>query len=119
MTYTQDEYQVVQNSPFTYEAVAAQLRLTGSVHIGWTDDAMTHMDVVLHDDIVQVGPSNRLDASPDRLWVGVIGYGLWAFHLGDTDIHSSYVAEKLGFRGANVTVQKLTDLINGVNKALA
>ena len=117
--FTQDEYGVVANSPETYQAAAAELRSAGSVSLGWTDNAMSHMDVLLVLNPRQVGPSNRMDIRPHKLFVAVAGFGMFGFALErNNPMHHAYLGEKLGMR-PTVTTEALADLFNGVVDALA
>ena len=113
--FAQDEYGVVANSASTYQAVAEQLRASGSVSLGWTDNASSHLDVLFVLTPVQVGPSNRMDHHPGKLFVAVAGYGMFAFALERSHgpLHPGYLAEKLGMR-YSVTTEALADLVNGV-----
>jgi hypothetical protein len=116
--FTQDEYGVVANSPDTYRAAAEKLRTSGCVSLGWTDNASSHMDVLLAVP-PQVGPSNRMDNSARKLFVAVSGYGMFGFRRTRTDpLHPAYLAEKLGMR-YSVTTEALSDLVNGVMGELA
>ena len=117
--FTQDEYGVVENSPGTYRAVAQELRGFGSILLGWTDNAMSHMDVLFVYDPTQIGPLNRMDQHPGKLLVAVAGYGMFGFKVRDDDyLHHAYLGEKLGFR-PSVTTEALAALVNGVMAELA
>lgn len=113
--FTQDdEYGVVENSPETFRAAAAELRASGSVSLGWTDNAMSHMDILLVLAPTQVGPSNRMDKHPGKLFVAVAGYGMFGFAIQrNQPLHHAYLGEKVGLRGS-VTTEALADLVNGV-----
>lgn len=117
MSYTKDGYGVVFNSDDTYAEAAKDLNLGGSVVLGWTEQQGTHMDVLLSLPSA-IGPSNRLDNNWPKLFVGVVGKGLYAFSVSTSELHPNYIAEKLGFDSPNVTAVALTELINGVLKAL-
>ena len=111
--FTQDEYGVVENSPQTYRAIYNKLISDRTVLMGWTDNAMSHMDILLALPDT-VGPLNRLDARPVKLVVGVVGYGLFAFAVQrNADIHHSYLAAKLGMRPTKTT-EALAELVLGV-----
>ena len=112
--FTQDEYGVVSNSTVTFRAVAEELRMSGSVSLGWTDNAMSHMDVLLVLNPRQVGPSNRMDNRPRKLFIAVAGYGMFGFALDrNGPLHHAYLGEKLGMR-PTMTTEALADLFNGV-----
>lgn len=113
-TFTQDEYGVVHNSSDTYLAAAAELWGRGRVLIGWTDEAMTHMDVLLSVASDSVGPLNRMDMRVPKLLIGVAAYGMFGFRIrSDDPIHHAYLGEKLGLR-PSPTTEALADLVNGV-----
>lgn len=118
--FTQDEYGVVANSDDTFQAAAAELCDSGSVSLGWTDNAMSHLDVLLVIAPTQVGPSNRMDTRPSKLFVAVAGYGMFGFEVASRSgpLHPAYLAEKLGMR-YSVTTEALADLVNGVMAELA
>lgn len=112
--FTQDEYGVVSNSPNTFQAAAEQLRDSGAVSLGWTDDAMSHLDVLLVLAPPQVGPTNRMDHHPGKLFVAVAGYGMFGFAVErNNPLFHAYLGEKLGMRPC-VTTEALADLVNGV-----
>lgn len=112
--FTQDEYGVVANSPDTFRAATEELRLTGAVSLGWTDNASSHLDVLLVLSPTQVGPSNRMDTRPSKLFVAVAGFGMFGFAVERKgDLHPSYLAEKVGMR-YSVTTEALAELVNGV-----
>jgi hypothetical protein len=112
--FTADEYGVVQNSPDTYRAAAEELRASGSVAIGWTDNAMSHLDVLLVLAPQKVGPCNRMDPTPNKLFIGVAGYGVFGFALRVGALHPDYLAEKLRMHPSSVTTVALAQLFNGV-----
>jgi hypothetical protein len=118
--FTQDEYGVVANSPDTFQAAAEELRDSGSVSLGWTDNAMSHLDVLLVLAPTQVGPTNRMDHHPGKLFVAVAGYGMFGFATTTRNgpLHHAYLAEKVGMR-PSVTTEALADLVNGVMSDLA
>jgi hypothetical protein len=116
--FTQDAYNVVENSPHTYRAAAAELRGFGSILLGWTDNNFSHMDVLLVYEPREVGPLNRMDSRASKLIVAVAGRGMFGFAVrGDDPIHHAYLAEKLGF-SPSVTTEALAELVNGVMAAL-
>ena len=116
-TFTQDEYGVVHNSPDTYLAAATELWGRGRVLIGWTDEAMTHMDILLSVASDSVGPLNRMDMRVPKLFIGVVAYGMFGFRIRPDDpIHHDYLGEKLGMR-PSPTTEALADLVNGVMAA--
>lgn len=119
-TYTQDEYGVVSNSPGTYAAAAKELQNTGAVSLGWTDNEMSHLDVLLVLAPWQVGPKNRMDNTSSKMFIGVAGHGMFGFRTrADDPIHPAYLAQKLGIPPSSVTADRLADLFNGVMAALA
>ena len=116
--FTQDEYGVVHNSAGTYLAAASVLLNHGRILMGWTDDAMTHMDVLLAVVNESVGPLNRMDARPRKLIVAVASYGMFGFAIHrDDPLHHAYLGEKLGLR-PSPTTEALADLVNGVIAAM-
>ena len=117
-TFTQDAYGVVQNSPDTYAAAADELSTTGWLSLGWTDNAMSHLDVLLVLAPRQVGPSNRMDYNPAKLFIAVAGWGMFGFQVRrDDPLFHAYLGEKLGMR-PSATTEALADLFNGVMAAL-
>lgn len=116
MTEFTYEYGVVTNSLRTYTAAAERIRGQGYVLMGWTDNAMSHMDVLLAiaEPFSSVGPLNRIDNHTLRLLVGVAGRGMFGFAIrADNFVHHVYLAEKLGF-GPSATTEALAELVNGI-----
>lgn len=115
-----DEYGEVTNSQGTFIGIANDLNVHGSVVIGWTDGDGTHFDILFvafpeqHGDL-----QGGLRGSTD-LFVSIMRKGAFGFLSDRTGTHPSYVAEKLGLSEyrASSTVEKLTDLINGVRHAI-
>jgi hypothetical protein len=114
--FDQDEFGEVLNSEKTYQAIADSLEKNGSIIFGWTDQAGTHLDVMLVVNPIQVGHLQRGLRWSD-LFVSVVGFGTHGFEIDHDDTHYGYIGEKLRL-GTNITTEKLAALINGVKKLL-
>jgi len=115
--YDQDEYGEVLNGKKTYKSIASTLEQNGSVVIGWTDQAMTHLDILFTVAPIQVGGLQRGMSHAD-LFVSVSAYGMFAFDIKEDYLHPGYVGEKLGLSGENTTTIRLAELITEVRKRL-
>jgi hypothetical protein len=117
--YDQDSYGTVLNTPKTYDAIAADLQKHGSVIIGWTEGAMTHLDILFTVAPIQVGSLQRGMSTHTDLFVSVSHFGMHGFEINDDDLHPGYVNEKINLGGGdNVTSVAFTELINQVKKRL-
>lgn len=114
--FTQDEYGEVLNSTDTYKAIADVLESRGSVVIGWTDEAGSHLDILFTLHPIQVGSLQRGMRWTD-LFVSISSFGMHGFDIDDEELHYGYIGEKLNL-GINVTSEKVGELINGVKKLL-
>lgn len=112
-----DEYGEVVNAPETFMIIASLLDTGAPAAIGWTDEQGTHLDLLLCCKAVVLNHLQRGLGAGD-LFVSVMSFGAFGFKVDRQPLHPSYVGEKLNL-GNNVTTERLTDLINGVNEALA
>lgn len=114
---TQDEYGVVHNSSETYATLAKILHTQHMWMMGWSDDASSHLDVLLAVVSENSGPLNTMDTNLPKMVIGVSRMGIYGFNfLRFSPLHPAYVAEKLGMR-LSPTTEALTDLVNGVLEA--
>jgi len=113
----QDKYGEVYNSERTFTGIARLLERHTSVVIGWTDQMASHLDVLFTVQPIQAGMLQRGMSAHTDLFVSVSHYGMFGFEIRDTDLHPSYVAEKL-LLGNDLTTEKLTELIAGVRAHL-
>lgn len=114
----QDEYGEIINGEKTYKEIAHILRTGRSVIIGWTDEEYTHLDLLF-----SLSPykqsSNYLQRGLrgiNEVYVCIIGIGAFGFDI-DGEKSSEYISEKLNIHG-QPTVDKLTELINGIIKEI-
>lgn len=112
-----DSYEII-NGNETYTEIAKKLAMHIPVLIGWTDEEMSHFDILFtyntykpKDSYIQRG------IRADDLFVSVMGKGSFGFLMNDDELDGSYVGEKLGM-GTNITTTKLAKLITGVKSAL-
>jgi hypothetical protein len=114
-----DKYDEVINGEETYQKIAETLYLSSAVIIGWTDEEMTHYDILFTQLPFQFGSNLQGGIKPTSdLFVSIMRKGAFAFDIKNTDTHWSYYSEKLGGGFGETTGQKLADLINGVKKYL-
>ncbi len=117
---TQDSWGEVLNSQETYDDIALALSGGRSVIIGWTDEQMSHFDILFHYKWMRHPENNQIQGGIDArndLFVSIMRKGAFGFDVNETNTHSSYYGEKLNM-GNGITVEKLAELINGVKKAL-
>lgn len=116
----QDEYGTVFNSEKTYTGLAKILNRHGSAIIAWTEQQGSQMDIWLTVQPIQAGPVGRGLRATTDLFVAVIGFGAFGFEIDRNNaLHAGYVAEKLSWGEVNITIEKITELIEGVIKELA
>lgn len=112
----QDEYGEIINGEKTYKEIAHILRTGRSVIIGWTDEKYTHLDLLF-----SLSPYKQSGNYLQRglrgineVYVCIISIGAFGFYI-DGEKSSGYISEKLNIHG-QPTVDKLTELINGIIK---
>lgn len=109
-----DEYGEVINHEDTYAAIASYLNKRWNVIIGWTDQNMTHYDILFTLAAAKFGCLQR-GLSGRELFVSIIGRGAFGFNLGNPERSGSYISEKLNIKGSE---NEINELVNGVIKAL-
>jgi len=118
-----DEYGLVINGAGTYQELAWELQFGEQpVIFGWSDEQGTQLDILM----VAAGHAKQLTENLQRgvnagthLLVSAIGVGAAGFDLTNGQWKSpSYVAEKLSINPSNIVAQPLSELVNGVIKAL-
>ncbi len=107
-----DKYEEVINGKNTYRTIADFLLIKEPVIIGWTDEEYTHYDILFNLGCQKFGMLQRGLKQTD-LYVSVMSIGSFGFKL-DSEKHPGYVAEKLFHGKLDGSVEKLTELINGV-----
>ena len=111
-----DEYGEVINGEQTYIKIAKFLKDKTPILVGWTDEEFTHYDILFIYNCNGMGMYQRGIRISD-LFVSIISVGSFGFKT-DTEKGVGYVAEKL-FKGrTDVSVEKVTQLINGIIKEL-
>lgn len=116
-----NEYKEIINGADTYKTIANMLLENGSILVGWTDQAATHVDILfVYDTACQV--SNYLTIQrgirPSDLFVCIMSRGAFGFEIDNTNTSAGHYAEKLNLDGWGSTVEALAELINGVKKAI-
>lgn len=102
------------NGPETFSAIAAELIDNQCCVVGWTDGRSSHHDVLFVLSPKKFGSLQGGLGGNGYMFVTLMRYGSFAFEVARTnDLHSNYVAEKLGEHN-NVTTKALAELINGV-----
>jgi hypothetical protein len=117
--FEQDEYGEVFNSPDNFKAMAKVLEQHGSLVIGWTDEAGSHLDILLVLQPIQVGVLQGGQSAHWDLFVSVLRTGSgFGFKIDVAEpSHPNYVSEKLQIN-AGSTTDKLAELVNGVRELL-
>lgn len=112
-----DEYGEVINGQATYDEIVANLVLGRSIMIGWTDEQMSHFDILFSFRAGRYGSQIQGGLRPETdLLVSIMRVGAFGFEVNASELHPGYVGEKLFMSGT--TCEKLTELINGVKKEL-
>lgn len=117
--YDTDQYGYICNGVGTTATAVIDLMERGPVVLNWTDCEGSVMNLLLDFDPTRVGhEGGPVDAGPGKLWVGVAGYGCYAFGIGRVGpLVADYISEKLGVR-SRLTSQILGDLITDIRNAL-
>ena len=117
--YDKDRYGYICNGVGTTRAAVIDLMERGPVVLNWTDMEGTILNVLLDFDPTRVGhPGGPVDGGPGKLWVGVAGYGCYAFGVGRVGpLVGPYISEKLGIR-SQLTSHILGDLITDIRTQL-
>jgi hypothetical protein len=111
-----DNYSEIINGEDTYREIANHLKEGKSVFIGWTDNEMTHYDILFtYKEVISEGCHQRGMRAGD-LFVSIIGIGAFGFNLGEKA--PGYIAEKLFHGRYDETVDKITELINKIGAQL-
>ena len=115
-----DEHGEAINGEKTYQRIAKDLQdEQDSVLVGWTDENMTHFDVLFVLNAQQRGINIHGGIKPDKdLFVAIMRKGAFAFSVTGPELHQGYIAEKLGLINQSKTTKKLADLLNGVKSNL-
>lgn len=109
-----NEYDEVINGEDTYKTIAKNLSYEIPTLIGWTDERATHYDILFtcganKNGYIQGGiRANDLFISIMR--IGAFGFKFKTYE----EKHPSYIAEKLFNGRLDSSVEKVTELINGV-----
>jgi len=120
----EQQYGEIINGEETYSDIAEILLNTGnlldgnSVLIGWTDENMTHFDILFSLYINKQGTNIQGGIRDTDLFVSIMRLGAFGFEINKKEIHYGYISEKLFLRGDSITNEKLGELINGVRKHL-
>ena len=114
-----DNYGEIINSEKTFKHIAMRLKTGKSIIIGWADQEGTHYDVLFTGGAYkQEGNYLQRGLRGNELFVSVMSHGAFGFNL-DGEKSSGYIAEKLHFGcWSNITMEKLSELINGVIRHL-
>ncbi len=109
----QDEYGNVLNDHKTYLGLVVGL-LIRPVVFAWTDEQGSHLDILMTYEPAQYGNLQRGMNSKTDLFIAVSGYGMFGFELNGFEKYPTYVGEKLGMGGSNLTTIALAEMINAV-----
>lgn len=113
--YDMDDYGCIINGPGTY-ATAARDLWRHPVVLNWTNDRSTLYNILLALNPVRFGqPGGLIDASPEKLWVGIAGRGCFGFNPSGY-CAPPYAAEKLGI--PLVDAEGVAELITGIRGKL-
>lgn len=110
-------FRELSNDGPTFAELAARLN-ANSVAFRWKDGHGSAMSICMSIPafVTYVPGCDR----SRTLFVAIEGYGMYPFSIeADADTHPTYVGEKLMSDRVNNTTVALTELINGVRRALA
>lgn len=109
-----NKYNEVINGEETYKGIAEELVNGNAIGIGWTDEILTHLDIIFKLCIVKHGNFQR-GLRWNNLYVSIIDHTSYAFNVDDIKL-GTYIQEKI--RMNNECGDKVAELINGVILAL-
>lgn len=114
-----NNYGEVINGQDTYDDIALCISGGKNCLIGWTDEQMSHFDILFHYKWIWVEGSQIQGGIRPKsdLFVSIMRMGFFAFEIDHLDTDSGYYAEKLNM-STGITGEKLAELINGVKKAI-
>lgn len=104
------KYDEIINGELTYNFIATELKMGKAIGIGWTDEIVTHFDIIFKLGIDKFGDFQRGIRS-NYLFVSIIDHTSYAF-VPDSIKEGNYIQEKL--RMNNGCGDKLKELINGI-----
>lgn len=111
-----NEYFEVINGQGTYSYIASVLKDGRAIMIGWTDQEYTHYDIMFKLGVVGEGGYQRGIKNSDLI-VAIMSIGAFGFKTDDKK-HPTYVAEKLFNSRCDSSVEKVTELMNGIIEEL-
>lgn len=111
-----NKYGEVINGNETYKTIAKYLTYGESALIGWTDEADTHYDILFNYNALSAGFTQG-GIKGDDLFISIMRVGAFGFKTDDKKC-PGYIAEKLFNGRLDKSVEKVTELINGVIKEL-
>ena len=114
--YKINNYNEVLNDMGTYRVIAGNLKRGYSTFIGWTDSDSTHYDILFTYWFTGEGCYQRGLRITD-LFVSIMSFGSFGFKT-DSSKDVAYIAEKLFNDRIDDSVERVTQLINGIIYAL-
>lgn len=112
-----EEYGEIINSAETYEDIANILKMHNSILIGWTDEIVSHYDILFLYKTQFYGSNIQGGIKSNDLFISIMRKGAFSFEINDSKKSSGYIAEKLNLSD-DETAEKLAELINGVIRKL-
>ena len=110
-------FRELSNDNVTFMEIAARLRGQHAVAFRWKDGHGSAMSVCM---AIPSSLTYIPGCGAVSLFVAIEGYGMYPFSIEEhADTHPTYVGEKLMSDRVNDTTVALTELINGVRRALA
>ena len=111
-----DKYGEVINGEKTYVKIAESLKKGTPFFIGWYDEDFTHYDILFSYKCDGEGMHQRGIRNSD-LFVSIMSIGSYGFKL-EYPKATEYIGEKLFGGRTDISVEKVTQLINGVIEEL-
>ena len=111
-----NKYDEVINGKYTYKTIAKNIIEEVPTLIGWTDEERTHYDILFTYEVDKNGYVQS-GIKENDLFISIMRTGAFGFKI-DSEKYPEYIAEKLFNGRVDSSVEKLTELINGIIKEL-
>ena len=107
-----NEYDEVINGKDTYKEIAKNLINSVPTLIGWTDEIATHYDILFDYEVDKNGYVQS-GIKENDLFISIMRLGAFGFKT-DNKKYAGYIAEKLFNGRLDSSVEKVTELVNGI-----
>ena len=108
-----DVFDEAENCKELYRGICSELLTSGSILIGWTDEEMSHYDILFNIKVATI-PNNSATFQggirSGNLFVSVMGKGAFSFSINNTKLDETHVAEKLNIMSNDRLAELLTEI---------